>query len=282
MSSYTSSPEAFGARLRTLREQAVPRLSGTALAARLGWAQSKVSRIENGKQLPTTEDVTAWCQAVGAPGDVGELLAELRNVQSEFASLRRQLRDGMRAKQADFLELEQSSATIRVFEPVIIPGLLQTAEYARHRLMESVTRFGADVADLPGTVRERLRRQEILYEGGTRHIQFLVTEATLRYRLAPAPVMRGQLDRLLALAGLDTIELRVIPFGATYATAPLHGFWIFDDRLVQAETFMAELVLRERQQIQAYTAVFEDLWALGLDGEDATGLVSAVARELRI
>lgn len=281
MSSYTSSPEAFGARLRTLREQAVPRLSGTALAARLGWAQSKVSRIETGKQLPTDEDVIAWCQAVDADDRThAELVAQLRAVQAEYASLRRQLRDGMRAKQADFLDLEQHSATIRVFEPVIIPGLLQTAEYARHRLMESVTRFGADVADLPATVRERLRRQEILYDEG-RQIQFLITEATLSYRLAPPPVMRGQLDRLLTLAGLDTIELRVIPFSATFATAPLHGFWIFDDALVQAETYMAELVLREPQQVQAYAAVFDDLWALGLHGQHATDLVATVATKLR-
>lgn len=281
MSSYTSSPEMFGAKLRALREQAHPRMSGTALATQLGWAQSKVSRIETGKQPPTDEDLAQWCSAVGAGDDVrDQLLAELHHVQSEYATLRRQLRDGMRAKQADFLELEQSARTIRVFEPVIIPGLLQTGEYARHRLMESVTRFGADIGDLPGTVRERLRRQEILYEDG-RHIQFLITESTLRYRLAPAPVMRGQLDRLLTLSGLDTIELRVIPFATTLATAPLHGFWIFDDQLVQAETFMAEIVLREPQQIQAYTGLFDEFWAAGVAGTAATDLITAVAGELR-
>lgn len=275
MTSYTHSPEEYGAALRALREAVQPRLSGTALAARLGWPQSKVSRIETGRQLPTTSDVTAWCQAVDAdPTTRDRLLADLADVAEQYASLRQQLRHGLPAKQQAWAELERTSARIRVFEPVIVPGLLQTPDYARHRLGEATRRSGASDADVATAVLDRMRRQDILYTGGGPLIQMLITEATLRYRLAPPEVMRGQLDRLHTATGLDTVQLRVIPFDRLLPTAPLHGFWIFDDRLVQAEHYTDELVLRSTEQIEAYQAIFDELWDFGLAGPPAAALIT--------
>lgn len=84
-------------------------------------------------------------------------------------------------------------------------------------------------------VRERLRRQELLYQSG-RQFRFLLTEAALRARLCPAPVHRAQLDRLLVLAGLDTVELAVLPLSTELPKATTHSFEITDDRLILVET----------------------------------------------
>ena len=126
----------LGARLRRLRLEAG--LTGTNLAEVLGWAQSKVSRIETGRQSTTTGDVRAWAAAVQAPpGLVEDLIADLRSLRVEHAAWRRQLRAGHAPRQRTLIALEAAARLDRTFQPLFIPGLLQTAEYARYVLTAS-------------------------------------------------------------------------------------------------------------------------------------------------
>src|SRR6185312_4649887 len=112
----------------------------------------------------------------------------------------------------------------------IVPGLLQTADYARLRLAENVEFHEAPGDDLEDALLMRMRRQQVLYDRGKR-FRFIVTESVLRMLLCPVDVMRGQLDRLTALIGLGNVELGVIPNGAALPLAPLHGFVMFDDAI---------------------------------------------------
>jgi hypothetical protein len=90
-----------------------------------------------------------------------------------------------------------------------VPGILQTPDYAREVLTRLVALRGLpdDVAD---GVRSRLRRQEALYDT-SKHFRFLLSEAALRSRPCPLAVQLAQLDRLTALAGLDTVDIAVLP-----------------------------------------------------------------------
>jgi len=98
LSSYEEARAALGARLRQLRKDAG--LTGEQLARRFGWQQSKVSRIETGKQNASEADITAWAQAVGAASEVvEELLAGLKAVQIEYATWRQQHQAGGQADQ---------------------------------------------------------------------------------------------------------------------------------------------------------------------------------------
>src|SRR5262249_26315164 len=128
---YRASEE-FGARLRRLREAAG--LNGKQLATALSWPHSKISKIELARQRPTADEVTAWAHATGAVGDLEALLADLRSLRVESASWRRQLRGGHGPRQRASIGLEHAATTIRAFEPGVIPGLLQTADYARQLL----------------------------------------------------------------------------------------------------------------------------------------------------
>jgi transcriptional regulator with XRE-family HTH domain len=269
--------EQFGNRLRLLREQT--RLNGKQFAERLGWAASKVSRIETGRQTATADDVAAWVEAVGGSAELlEELLTELRAVRFEYATWKRQLRAGTAPRQRASIGLEASATSIRAFQPAMIPGLLQTAEYARQVLANLVTLHGTpnDVAE---GVRMRMQRQEALYNPD-KHFRFLLTEAALRYQPGPASTLVGQLDRLLAVAGLETVELSVVPHGVPWPTPPLHGFWIFDEALVLVETLSAELALRD-EETAVYFRVFDAMWGLAAHGEDASVLVSRAIREIR-
>jgi len=249
------------------------------LAAQLGWAQSKVSRLENGKQTATLEDVEAWAQAVRASAEEYDVLvAELRGMRFDYATWKHQLRSGTARRQRANLPLEANAGLVRVFVPDMIPGLLQTAEYARHVFARLVTLHGIP-NDVEEGVRTRMRRQQVLYDPSKR-FRFLLTEAALRYRICPPSVHRGQLDRLLAAAGMDTITLAIIPFTATLPVVPSHAFTMFDDTLVLVETIGAELVFKATEEKTLYADVFERLWQVGVQNHHAATLINKVIEEL--
>lgn len=268
--------EEFGARLRRLREDTG--LNGKQLATALAWPASKVSKIELGRQRPTADEVTAWVQATGATADIDALLADLRSLRVESASWRRQLRAGHASRQRASIRLEHSATTMRAFEPGVIPGLLQTADYAR-QLLGRLAALHNLSADVEQGVRTRMRRQEVLYEPG-KQLRFLMTEAALRYRPCTPATLRGQLDRLLAISGLDTVELAVVPFTAELPMSTSHGFWIFDDDLVLVETLSSELSLRDADDVELYTRHFEALWDTAVCDDEARSLIIGVMGEL--
>jgi hypothetical protein len=158
------------------------------------------------------------------------------------------------------------------------PGLLQTADYARH-ILSNVVALRRIPNDVERGVRLRLRRQEALYDPA-KHFRFLLTEATLRYQPCPASTLRGQLDRLHGLFGLDTVEIAILPFDTRLPIAPVNGFWIFDGAVVLVETLSAELTLRDPDDVLVYLRLFDMLWKIASHGEAATNILARVAQEI--
>jgi transcriptional regulator with XRE-family HTH domain len=267
----------FGSRLRRLREDAG--LSGKLLAARLGWPASKVSRLENGRQTASVADVEAWTAALDvSPAVRAGLIEDLRSLRVEYATWRRQMRGGFAPRQRAGRALLEGTTTLRAFQPSLVPGLLQTADYAR-AVYRGVAEFDGGPHDVEAAVRERLRRQELIYQPG-RRLRFLLTEAALRSRLAPVSVHRAQLDRLLALAGVDTVELAVLPWAAELPRAMTHSFDIYDEHLVLVETVTAELGVRDGEDVALYIKLFELYWGIAARGEHASNLITRIAFEL--
>lgn len=254
MSDFQRNRELLGIRLRELRRSA--RLTGIQLAGELGWRQSKVSRLECGRQTASRDDVTAWVDATDAHPDlVGDLMSLLINIESDYAAWRREFRVGTRRKQLNLLRLEARTTTFRGFETCVVPGLFQTAAYAAQRLGEMPDLHGAP-NDVQAAVAARMQRQQVLYDSAKR-FHFVLSEAVLRTRLCPPDVMRGQLDRLITAAGLPNVRVGVLPFSARFPIAPLNGFWIFDERLVTFETIAAEIHIRDPDEIAAYVDSFD-------------------------
>jgi transcriptional regulator with XRE-family HTH domain len=276
VATFQQQREDVGLRLRELRRDA--RMTGRQLAERAGWHPSKVSKIEAGRQTPTDADVEAWTAAIGRPELTGEFIALLRTLEEHYVQFRRMFRTGMASRQRAIAEIEAGATVVRNFETTFVPGLLQTPEYARCRLAEAMEYDGAG-DDLDTAVYERMRRQQVLYQTGKRH-HFVVTEAALRYRLCPVDVLAGQLDRLINLSTMARVRCGVIPFEVAYPVAPVHGFWIYDERLVFVENLTAELKLTQPTEIAAHLRLFERLADVAWYGQRARGVVRRALEDL--
>ncbi|MGH3900567.1 MAG: helix-turn-helix domain-containing protein [Pseudonocardiaceae bacterium] len=275
MTSFQRERETLGQRLRELRRDA--RLTGRQLAQARGWQPSKVSRIESGKQTPSDADVEAWATACGVPEAVNDLIAALRSLEGHYIEHRRAFRAGMARFQRAIREREIEYSVIRNFQSAIIPGLLQTPEYARYQFAPGL-KYGGPT-DLDESVAARMARQQILYRPSTR-AHFVLTEAPLRYRLCPPAVLEAQLDRLLTVASMCTVHLGVIPFETQFTSAPLHGFAVYDEGEVLVETLTATLTLSELSEISVYLNLFAQYAKAAVYGAEAHALITQVLSEL--
>ncbi|CAM5687257.1 helix-turn-helix domain-containing protein [Streptomyces fumanus] len=277
---FQQARQALGLRLRELRLSAPEgRLTGTRLAQRLGWPHSKIYKLENGQQTATSKDLRAWAEGVGQPDVFDELDARLKGFESHIRSWRRQLAAGHRPVQDSWnLEVGRSRA-IYAWEESVVPGMLQTADYAHHIFLRYADLHGS-VRDTDAAVRARMRRQEWLYEAG-RKFHALVWEPALHALICPSSVLAGQLDRLAGVIGMDTVELGIIPLGSSLKIPPANGFWILDNRLVIAEDWHAELWLDDAESVATYLQVWNTLQESAVHGVDAQNLISTVRRTLR-
>jgi transcriptional regulator with XRE-family HTH domain len=263
--------EQLAANLKALRLRAG--LTGEQLAGRLRVSQPKISRVETGKSVPTAADIEAWVRATNAKAEeIIELSNLLDQIATQARSWRLVNRLGLAPRQHEIAELEQSAHTICVFQPVMVPGLLQIADYAR-RVMEMTYTAGPDIA---AALAVRMERQSILYDQDKR-FEFVITEGALRWRPGPPDMMRAQLDRLISAASLPNVTLELVPQGETPIPL-LHPFVIFDmegESLVTAETYSTELQIRDPSDVARYREVVDRLRTAAVP--DATGPLRALA-----
>lgn len=273
---WLTQPDGLAVRLRALRAQA--NLAGKDLAAALGWQPSKVSKLENGRQMPTPDDIRAWTAACHANQKTTRALLDLLGeAHAVHLDWKRRMRRGQTAVQANYSQLVEDAKIIRHFETGWIPGLLQTHEYARRVLMESAELHGTDVDEVDAAVSIRLARQRFLYDPG-KQFEFLITEAVLRFLLTPPEVMRGQLDRLQTIIGAPNVRFGVIRFGVPLTTTPQNSFQMYDD-LAIVETFVGETTHTD-EEAAAYANTMKRLWDDAAVGEPARRLIVQAAEAL--
>lgn len=276
---WLTQPEGMATRLRALRAQAG--LSGKRLAETNGWQQSKVSKIENGRQMPTAEDIDAWAQACGADqGTVRELQHLREEAQVTRITFRSHMRQGQKKVQEDYDALGRESHLIRNFETAYVPGLLQIPDYARRVLTEMIPLHGLEIDDVDAAVTARMQRQQVLYDP-TKSFEFLIAEPALRWLICPPAVMRAQLDRLQTVIGLDQVRFGILPMGVELPWAPQNSFAIFvsDDPVAIIETFLDQHPYRG-EQVEHYSRMMDQLWEEAATGENARQLIIAATQAL--
>jgi len=242
--------------LKALRQEAG--LSGERLAANLGWSQSKVSKIENGRTRPSREDVRLWLDQVKVSKDLRNELLELADaVQTEATTWRTLYREGFDRRQRYYADLEASAASIQIYQPSVVPGLFQTAEYARRVL---TMLGGLDASEIGAAVTARLDRQSVLYDE-TKTVDCVITEAALRWRPGPVSLWLAQLDRLESLRTLPNVHIGLVPMDSEGAEIPLNQFVIFKledgTNVVTVETYTAEVAISEPEGVAAYEQIFK-------------------------
>jgi len=268
--------EALGGRLREIRTDAG--LSGRQLAALTGWHFTKVSKLENGKQHPSDDDIRTWCTHCHAHGEITGLIATAHSVESMYIEWRRQMKFGLKRPQQARTPAYERAKHFRIYEPSLIPGLFQTAEYAT-AIMTKVIDFYDISGDLDQAVAARLERQRLLYSGD-RRFHVILEEQALRTRIGAPQTMAGQLDRLLTLMNIRRVSLSIIPAAAERHTTTTAGFWIFDDETVQVETVSAEITITQHREIALYAKKFDLLSRSAVNGARARNLVISAQADL--
>lgn len=276
---YQQAREALGVRLRELRLSAPDgRLTGTALARKLGWPNSKVSKLELGKQTATPEDLEQWAAACGQPEAYEELRARLAGFESHIRSWRRQLTSGHRSVQDAAAAEHERTQVLTIWENCLIPGMLQIPDYARH-VFSRHAELMRSPRDTEDAVRARIQRQEKLYQRGRKY-RIMMWEGALRSLVCPPTVLVAQLHHLAGVIGLDTVELGVIPFSASLKIWPGNSFWVYDERLVIVEDWHAELWLDDSDSVATYLRVWQTLSESAMYGADAQNVINAARRAL--
>ena len=177
--------------------------------------------------------------------------------------------------------LKSQTTRIAEFQPSQISGLLQTADYAREylHLPCGPLSFGADEDAIDQMVAKRMQRQQVLYQHG-KQVQVIMLEGALRCRVVSAPTLAGQLDRLMAVSGLSSLELGIIPFEAAVPVFPLSGFRLYDD-LVIVESIVGEQQLAEPDDVARYEKYLELLREAASTGNEAAAIIQRSLQALR-
>jgi transcriptional regulator with XRE-family HTH domain len=249
-------------------------LTGDRLAARCGVSQGKISKIETGKVLPSATDVERIMSALGASHErTADLMALARLANTEFESVRASLRRGLHQKQRELAALEESARHIRFFLPLMITGLLQTPEYAR----ASLVGFSGDHDE---AIARRIDRQAGLYNANKR-FTFILTEAAVRWQLCQPQVMVVQMGRLASLSELPNIELGIIPLDRYVPDGALNTFTVYDERIVTAETFGGDMMMRDPRDVAFHLELFAFFEKHAVLDSEARALLESYAEMFR-
>ncbi len=280
----TTSRAQLGRELKHLREFAG--LNGRDLAARirdsgLEMSQSKVSRIESGAAAVTRPEVQSWADATDATPDTRERLIELAEAAfTDVTAWRNAVRAGTRHLQDHVRARETTARTVRNFQPTVIPGLLQTPEYA-HWMIPLADIAG--VMDHTAAAAARLQRQPALFDTDCR-FEFLIGECALHWNPARAPdLLVAQLDRVASLAAMDNVHIGVLPIGGQAVAAPWNNFVIYEgeETFVMVELIHAGVRIADPEDVELYRNLYDRLWERTAKGPDAVTLIQRLAAELR-
>lgn len=265
LSTAQAARAAIATRLDEIRRDAG--LTGLELATRCGWHKSKASRISRAKTAPSDEDIRAWCRACNAEDQAADLIAASRTAESIYVQWRQLHRDGMRRIHEKTVPLYQRTRHFRVYASNLVPGMLQTADYAKG-LLRSITDFQGTPDDVADAVQARLNRSRVVHEGDHR-FALLLEETVLYYRVCDDAAMAGQLRHLLEIMSRPNVSLGIIPFTARRTVWPLEAFYAFDDAQVAVETLTAEVNIMAPGEIRTYLRAFTELSGTAVHGREA-------------
>ncbi|MFF1921121.1 helix-turn-helix domain-containing protein [Streptomyces sp. NPDC058221] len=272
----------LGEELRSLRH--TTGLTSREAAHLLGWHQSKVSRIETGVSGVRPGDVTRLLDAYGVDDpQLRDVLAALAgSAGGGGAGWWHAYRGLIPPQYRDFISLESQARTARTLETSVVPGLLQTADYAR-----AVTRASLDglpAGQLDSLVEVRLARQGVLRRDPPLRLSAVLDEAVLRRAVGGHRVMREQLRHLIRLAQLPHVDLQLLPFSVGGYVGLTGPFVIFsfpntsDLDVVVLDHLTSSLYLERKEDLEAYSSAFRTLQAHALSPEHSLDLIAAIDR----
>ncbi len=269
----------LGAELRSLREQR--QITGQQLADRLGWSQSKVSRIEGARTRSEAEDVRAVLEALEVPAALqADLVALAAEAAGPAEAWRNSSRVGLTRRQQDFVDNEASAIRVRHYQPLLVPGYLQTPAYGR-RVLEL-----AGSTDVDRALAMRQARGAVLAGEAAPTYEIVLMETALRWRPFAPALMVEQLEHLEAAGRRKNVTLSVISLDEEQSAFIQHPFVIYDfggasPSEVIVEATHADSRLTDAADVEAYLRWFEKLTSTALSSARSMRLVRDVAQQLQ-
>ncbi|WP_369033483.1 helix-turn-helix domain-containing protein [Streptomyces adonidis] len=260
----------LGSALRALRVASGKEAKAVARSALM--SPSKLSKIENARLAASAADVERILTAIGVSDEVkAEYTEAARASATEATAWRLLKRIGVHKGQQAAKALETQMSMLRLFQPALVPGLLQTPEYIRAILR----RHNLSDDALTRTINGRLERQAVLYDN-SKSLRFIITEPVLRWRIVPPQMMAAQLDRIVSMSRLSHVDIRVVPLLIQQHDIANHAFVIRDDRMVTIETVHAEVVVTDPRDVGIYVEKFEGFVQSALRGDEMRSLVEGI------
>ncbi|MER5373757.1 MULTISPECIES: helix-turn-helix transcriptional regulator [unclassified Streptomyces] len=269
----------LGQELRKLRED--KGMTAEQVADRLLVSQSKISRLENGRRSISQRDVRDLCGVYE--------VEDQRMVDSLMEMAKDSRQQGWWHAFGDvpysvYIGLETDAASLRVYDPQVVPGLLQTRQYAETLIAGALPETAP--AEIDKRVQVRMRRQErISAEENPLRLWTVMDEAALRRVVGGRSLMRDQLEYLVEQSQLPHVTVQVIPFDMG-AHPGLNGQYAIlefpdasDSSVVYIEGVTSDLYLEKPNDVQKYSVMYEHLRAQALNVEQSRQFISRIAKE---
>ncbi|WP_433465291.1 helix-turn-helix domain-containing protein [Spirillospora sp. CA-128828] len=262
--------------LRELREHAGLRPED--VAQRLAWSRQKVMRIERALTKASGNDLNAAMDLYGVTSPQRDALLQLAKDawKRGWWTAYRDIFAGT------YLSLEDEASQIREWQPQVVPGLLQTPDYAR----EVVMAFTSDAAEAERRVAARMTRRSILSRPNAPELHVVLDEAILHRRMGSAETMRAQFDSLLTDSRRPHVELRVLPFDRGRHPGLNGGFVVLtfevgiDPDIAYLETPGGDIYLESEDDVGRRRVVFDELSEMAMSSDESEARIERAAREI--
>jgi transcriptional regulator with XRE-family HTH domain len=267
----------LGVELRRLREAAGVTID--VVAERLGCSPSKISRIETGHTSARAADVSDMLAFYGANPDITEGLVGI----ARDARQRGWWHPYSTVLNSTYVGFEAEARSIRTYEQQVIPGLLQTEEYAM-ALIGSAQWDDTDQR-ITQRVHVRMQRQSLLIQDDPIDLWVVLDEAVVSRPVGGDAIMLDQLRHLVGITSLPNVTLQILPF-AVGAHAGMDGAFAIldfpsagDPDLVFAENAAGGLFLEKDDELRKYREVFDTIQAAALDPEATSQMIETLIEE---
>jgi transcriptional regulator with XRE-family HTH domain len=271
----------LGAELRRLRERAKRTVADA--AGELGWSESKLSRIETANTGVRPADLERLLQLYGINDGERIRLAALAG-QSRRRAWWEAYGDALPGAYESYIGFEADATGIFTYEAQVIPGLLQTAEYANAVTVADGVLEDSEVTNQRVAV--RMARQAVLTRDPPPKLWAILDEAVLRRPIGGPDVLRRQLTRLADANERSMVTVQILPFSVGAHRALAGSFIILefaggeDPPLVYSEGMTGGVFRSKPEELRAYWMSFEALRSIALNPADSTEFIRAAARDI--
>jgi transcriptional regulator with XRE-family HTH domain len=268
--------------LRNMRE--AQQLSCTDVGKAVGWSESKVSRIETGRVGISQADLERLLDLYKVSGDPRVALLTLRR-QATHRGWWHSYTDALPSWFEDYVGLEDGAKSLLTYENQLVPGLMQTQDYATAIIRAARPTVSAD--EVERQLAARATRQALLTGPDALHVWAILDEAVLRRKVGGPAIMHAQLDRLREIAALPAVTLQVLPFDAGAHASMGTSFILLqfpepgDTSIVYIEDHTSSQYLELPADIERYTLVFDHLRASALSPDQSVEFIGHVAASMR-